>query len=203
MHRTILPLVGALALAGCSSVPYVPLVSERVKQATTIVWAGLDYSQVQMVGTDDFRDPSAIFPGYLDSWNGLFVAELVEPLEKRLGKKIVVDIDGMYAQNKKATPAQVIRKDGDRSEYVDKGHITSEDLAAAVKGYSLKAKEGVGLVYVVERLVKAQHVGCLYIVFFDIGTREILECRRGVYPAGGMGFRNFWFRPIKGPLREF
>ena len=45
----------------------------------TVVWAGLDYSMVRMIGTNDFKVPDAIFPGMLEKWN---TCSLMKELKK-------------------------------------------------------------------------------------------------------------------------
>ena len=62
---------------------------------------------------------------------------------------------------------------------------------------AILAKNGIGLVFIMDRLVKAQQMGCLYVVFFDVSTRKVVLSERIVTAAGGAGFRNFWFKPIK------
>ena len=183
--------------------------------ADSVVWVGLDYSRVQMMGTQvDFANPEGIFPDMLNAWNGLFEEELVAKtgkkmvsrLETRLGKPVVSDCEGMTAVNKKASPAQIVSKTGGK-ELADQSDIADKDIAAAVKAYTLKQTSGVGLVFIVDRLVKApgkksEGWGALYTVFFDIKSREILGSSRGCYKAGGFGFRNYWFRPVKDAVDE-
>ena len=63
-------LIGALlsGLAGGEALP----AQEHSSEGGTLVWCGLDYSLVKMIGTLDFRQPDQIFPGMLLAWNGLF-----------------------------------------------------------------------------------------------------------------------------------
>ena len=48
----------------------------------TLVWAGLDYSQVRMIGPGEFRDQQALFPGMLQAWNDLFLQERIRFVEQ-------------------------------------------------------------------------------------------------------------------------
>jgi len=183
---------------------------DAVAKADSVVWVGLDFSKVQMIGPQtDFKDPATIFPEMLTAWNELFDKEMVAETGKkmisklggRLGKQIVADSEGMAAINKKATVAQVVQKDGGK-ELADQSDITDKDIAAAVKAYTLKQTSGVGLVFIIDRMVKepgkkSAGWGALYTVFFDIQTRAVLGSTRACYKAGGIGFRNYWFRPIK------
>ena len=73
---------------------------------------------------------------------------------------------------------------------------------ALVKAYDVRYKEGLGLVFIMDRLVKAQQTACLYVVFFDIASRKIMYSERRCEKAGGGGFRNYWFGPIKHVVKE-
>jgi hypothetical protein len=167
----------------------------------TLVWCGLDYSMVKMIGTTDFAKPDQIFPGMLVAWNGLFMKEMLPELEK-MAKSVRTDLAAVEASNEKASEKQVLREDGSRDEMVTPTHIKEGDIADLVKSYKLKNTQGLGLVFVVDRLVKAQETGCLYAVFFDVSSRTGLSSQRFCERAGGMGFRNYWFRPIKDTVKK-
>jgi hypothetical protein len=80
--------------------------------------------------------------------------------------------------------------------------LTEDNIASAVRSYSLKADKGLGLVFIMDRLVKAQQTGCLYVVFFDIASRKVVSSERVCADAGGAGFRNYWFKPIKNVVQK-
>ena len=80
---------------------------------------------------------------------------------------------------------------------VDESHLTERDIAEMVSSYKLAQTNGLGLVYVMDRLVKNQDAGCLYVVFFDIESRAVVRSERTCGEAGGGGFRNYWFSPVK------
>lgn len=161
----------------------------------TVIWAGLDYSMVRMFGTEGFTNPDEIFPGMLNAWNSLFLQERWhERLGKALKQQVKVDTGGMSERNKLAKPDQVVARDGD---LVGESHIKDADIAAAVKSYQMENKSGLGLVFIVDRLVKSQQQGALYAVYFDVATREVISSKRLVRKAGGFGVRNYWFRVVK------
>ncbi len=162
----------------------------------TVVWAGLDYSMTRFVDADAFRDPAAIFPGLLDKWNSLYLKERLEPLGKILKKKVEVDIGGVMARNAKATKKQIVEFYREE-DHIRKTHITEDDLKKLVKSLKMEVKEGLGLVFVMDRLVKNQKNAAMYVVFFDIKTREIVAQKRDYKGSGGFGIRNYWFSPIK------
>jgi len=191
----------------------------------TVVWAGLDYSMVRMIGGSnfeyDFKVPDLIFPGMLEKWNQLFLDERVELVANALGKRVSVDIGGVTERNKAATPKQVILTAGPQ-DVIKESHITQQDIAAEVRSYKMEKTNGLGLVFVVDRLVNlspaADRPGiatrsprssgaAVYVVFFDIATRKVISAKRELhFVSTGGNFRNFWFGPIKSTdknLREY
>ncbi len=164
-----------------------------------VVWTGIDYSMVQMYGTGDFNDPAAIFPGYLGKWNMLFVDEKIPALGLRYGTSVSTSLSHISAVNAKATTDQIIRDD---FPSLKESHIDDAQIAAAVKGYELDVDEGFGVVLVADRLVKSAQIGCVFIVEYDIGSREVLSTQRTCEKAAGFGFRNYWFRPFKTALER-
>ncbi|MBL9137327.1 MAG: hypothetical protein JNK85_15750 [Verrucomicrobiales bacterium] len=193
--KVISRVVGILLLLASTAV-FESEAASDTREARPVVWVGIDYSMTRFIGPNDFRDPVAIFPGMLEAWNALFVQERVEKLSERLRHPVIMDLQGLPEVNAKANSKQVIPFGG-VDDVIDKSHITTADLAAAVRDYRLTAKEGVGLVFVVDRLIKPTVNGAVYVVYFDLGSREILSSERRVGKAGGFGFRNYWFGVIK------
>lgn len=166
-----------------------------------LIWCGLDYSHVKMIGSEGFNQPSEIFPGMLVAWNGLFMKEVLPDLEKKF-PSLGSDMGAVGAANDKANVKQIEREDGTREEKVNLSHITDKDIASIVRSYKLKHEKGVGLVFIMDRLVKVQETGCLYVVFFDISSRKVLKSERVTEKAWGIGFRNYWFRPVKSAVKK-
>jgi hypothetical protein len=175
--------------------------AEEASSPDALVWCGLDYSMVKMIGTMDFNQPNQIFPGMLSAWNGLFIKEMLPELQK-MAKSVQTDLAAVQGRNEKATPSQIEREDGSREEKVVPSHIKEADIASAVASYKLQNNQGLGLVFIMDRLVKAQETACLYVVFFDVASRKVIRSERMCSQAGGMGFRNYWFRPIKDAVKK-
>jgi len=164
----------------------------------TVVWAGLDYSMVRMIGPGEFSNPETIFPGMLEAWNNLSLQERIKFVEKQIKKNLITDIGGVTEANKAATSKQIINSPGP-DDTIEKSHITAQDIAKAVKSYKMENKSGLGAVFIVDRLVKQDKKGqgAVYVVYFDVASREVLFTQRKVSNATGFGFRNYWFRVIK------
>ena len=195
MKLTLIPMV-LLSLAGAAVTP-----AAQESSADGLLWCGLDYSMVKMIGTGDFRQPDEIFPNMLEAWNGLFIKEMLPQLEA-LARPLRTDLNAVSTRNAKATPKQIEREDGSSDEKVKPSHITETEIAQAVRSYELKSDKGLGLVFIMDRLVKAQETGCLYVVFFELGSRKVVLSQRICAEAGGIGFRNYWFRPIKTAVKK-
>ena len=195
MKRILIAMV-LLRLAGAGASG-----AQQAAPAETLVWCGLDYSMVRMIGTADFHQPQQIFPGMLTAWNGLFMNEMLPQLQS-MAKSVQTDLKSVTARNDKVSEKQIDREDGSRDEKVKPSHITDSDIAQAVRSYELKADSGLGLVFIMDRLVKAQETGCMYVVFFDIASRKVVRSERVCASAGGIGFRNYWFRPVKTVVKQ-
>ena len=174
---------------------------KEVSPSDTLVWCGLDYGKVKMIGTMDFRQPDKIFPGMLQQWNGLFIKEMYPQIEG-MARSVQTDLQVVDDNNLKASASQIDRVDGSRDEMVKNSHITEGEIADIIRRYQLKREAGLGLVFIMDRLVKAQATACMYVVFFDISTRKVILSQRFCDNAGGGGFRNYWFRPIKETVDE-
>jgi hypothetical protein len=193
--RKLFSLLVIIAVGGCTTpAPKEP--SHPLMASDTVVWAGLDYSKTRFIGPNDFNDPEAIFPGFLESWNSLFLRERIERMKASLGRNVVLDIGSVTERNKTAKADQITQTPGPE-DAVDQTHITAADIAEAVKSYTLKATNGLGLVFIVDRLSKPEVKGAVYVVFFDVASREVVSSDRYVGRAGGFGFRNYWFGVIK------
>jgi len=168
-----------------------------ISSAGSIIWAGIDYSQVKMIGPD-FNEPDAIFPGMLVKWNNLFLKERITRLKSNLDKEIIPDVEGTGSVNKNASAGQITVVPGP-DDVIDKTHITDEIIADQVKKYKMISKSGIALVLIADRFIKVDNkgIGAVYVVYFDVETRKVLKSKREINGAGGFGFRNFWFRVIK------
>ncbi len=71
-------LLGATALTGWAAdkKPKHPALA-----SDTVVWAGLDFTKVKMIGPGQFTEPENIFPGMLTAWNNLFLQERLRTVE--------------------------------------------------------------------------------------------------------------------------
>lgn len=169
-------------------------------QATEVVWTGIDYGEVRMVGTLDFHEPDQIFPGYLAKWNGLFMSEMLEELGKRLKADVSASTSHLNELNKEASPKKNIVRDDSISP--DESFLAPEDVARRVASYQLTAQQGLGLTFIADQLNKPAAKGCYWVTFYDIESRRVLGTSRRCGEARGAGFRNYWFGTAKSVLTD-
>jgi len=192
MRYVVLLLVGLLGSCGGSArVRQVP----QLAGATELVWLGIDYTGVKMVGLEGFNRPDEIFPSLLKNWNGLFVTEMLPDLRERVKKPVRVDVEHMIARNRQATRAQII-------EAATLGeNLRPADVKRMVASYNPVTRSGVGLVLIMDLMLKHEERACLYATFVDLASRTVLDSQRVCHATGGFGFRNYWFSPIKEAVR--
>jgi hypothetical protein len=190
---------------------------QAMRAADGIVWAGLDYSLMKMIGSSNaIKAPDLLFHDMPAKWNDLFLDERIEGVAMSLEKIIHIDIAGVTERNRQLSPSQV-ELNNQAKDIIKESHISLKDIADAVQSIKLNRKEGLGLMFLVDRMVSERKLqatpskihkdappayisraGAAYVVFFDIATREVFSARREAWPVGtGGSFRNFWFGPIK------
>ncbi len=191
--------------------------SQAMRAANSVVWAGLDYSLMKMIGTTNtIRVPDLLFQEMPAKWNDLFLDERIEGVAASLGKRIDIDIAGVTERNRQLSPGQ-LELNNQSVDAIKESHIGGSQIANAVQSLKLSQNNGLGLLFLVDRFVcdkKLQptpgrtsnnapptylsRAGAIYVVFFDIATREVLSSKREIrYIGTGGSFRNFWFGPIK------
>jgi hypothetical protein len=191
--------------------------TRAMKSADSIVWMGLDYSLMRMIGTTNtIKVPDLLLQDMPARWNELFLDERIEGVATSLGRRIDIDIAGVTERNKRLNAAQVLLDKQTKGAAKDT-HITPKDIEGAVQTIKTTRKDGIGLMFIVDRMVseswslpvtgkaiegktltRTAYAAAVYVVFFDVATREVLSAKREVRTIGtGGSFRNFWFGPIK------
>jgi len=199
-----------------------------------LVWCGLDYSMVRMIGNARDFPESEMFPNLTDrrgdraepmtsAWNGLFMKEMYPRLSRDLGAIVQADLRAIESRNARVSPQQIFDDDSspryarnladigtifNPTRFLHRGNknlpsdINEADIAAAIRSYRLQTRTGLGLVFIMDRLVKREETSCMYVVFFDIASRSIVSQERVCADAGGGGIRNHWFGSIKETVKH-
>jgi hypothetical protein len=168
---------------------------QTVKQATEIVYYGIDFTQLTVIGEDVFV-PSDYITRHFLAWNGVVRLEREKYEFDKVFKKANVeyDMDMIDQLNAKRDPSTIIVTEPTR--------ISEDDLVRIVSNYNPSQSEGVGLVIVAENFNKPAEIGTMWLVFFDIKTNTILMAKYMSAKPGGFGMKNFWARTVYNVLQE-
>ncbi len=164
-----------------------PFGDKRVADSETIVWYGLDFSAVKLIGSEGFSDPYDIKNRFFRAWNRLIIDEADKYNIKKTFRKNVLEYETTVVEERNKLPNE--------NELVTENDysIKEEDVKKIVKQYkSEKFKEGIGLVYIIESFNKRASSGHMWVTFFDIASGEVLLTRRYSGDARGFGLRNYW-----------
>lgn len=185
----------------------------------TVVWAGLDYSMLHIIGnTNEIKVPDMIFQDMPQKWNDLFVDERLEGVATSLNRRVLIDLDCVAKRNKQISPnPSMFAPDSENA--IRNTYITLQDITNAISSYKMKQSNGLGLVFIIDSMIyhrsaephlapnsARSNVSNTYVVwgegisvvFFDIATHEIISCKRTVKTVStGGSFRFFWFGPVK------
>ncbi|MCA9493234.1 MAG: hypothetical protein KC621_25055 [Myxococcales bacterium] len=165
-----------------------------------LVWTGIDFGLVRMVGTGDFRDTEQIFPGYLDKWNGLFIEEQMDALAKKAKVETVsASLSHLADLHRAADPETQVLRD-DSFPFTDE--LPREAIIERIQSYELRATEGLALTLIADQLHKPSQLGCFWVVSYDVASREVHAMEHTCEPAHGLGFRNYWFGAIKNVVKH-
>lgn len=173
--------------------------------ATAITWLGLDFTQVRFIGTASQWqetgeiDSDKLREKYFPSWNSLFVNEA----KKYNVAKAVHRSSVAYAAevtdkaNNAATKQEFFSSNPD-----DYQGLEEKKIAALVKRYDFKGRNGVGLMFFVEGMSKAREEASMWVTFVNMDKRTVLLAKRVTGAPQGIGFRNYWARCFLNVLKR-
>ncbi len=169
-----------------------------VVEADRFLWVGIDYTQVQMVGPD-FSDADAIFPGHTDQWNARAASvESLSYLSSSLGAPVKPRV-GHLEEAHAAVDGDALTSGGAGGAHLVSELVLSRAVVAErVASYDLGSESGVGLVFIMESMLKEAETGCMRAVFFDVEEREVLHMARYCEVARGVTFSTHWQTPVEG-----
>ncbi|MDP2307872.1 MAG: hypothetical protein Q8P18_17735 [Pseudomonadota bacterium] len=195
-------------------------VDDRLTPGATVVWAGLDYSRAVMYVPETFADPEArvfwgpggglsdriaryagpgdVWTQLTVDWNAMFLGDLLKRIEKDLVIDLVAELPEPDGQTAPRTAGWF------RPEALgrDAARFTEAEIAAMVHGWKLTSTSGTGFGIVVERIAKVSDEACVWPVFFDVASRDMLSAERLCKAPGGMEFRNYWYNPIINAVQD-
>ena len=158
-----------------------------------IVWLGLDFTQVRLVGDLGTVSRAELIPLF-DDINRLVVSESSKyNFEAALRRdEIPYDIEIATKLNSAIDPGKAIAY----ASSDEQGRLNAETISVLVKQYKIEKPEGIGLIFFMETLDKVREKGTMWVTFFSLPDRNVLFTERITGTAGGISFRNHWSRTV-------
>jgi hypothetical protein len=170
--------------------------------STPLTYLGIDYTKNRLIN-DPGGNASDIKGRLYNSMNDVVVTEMgknynIAGAFSRSGG-VSSDISAITERNDKINAGDIMS-----SNAADFNRLSETDIAGCVKALSLKNKEGVGLVFIMEGMKKEEKksYGAVWVTLIDMKTKKVLMTERMEQEAAGFGFRNFWVSIIKKSLVE-
>lgn len=167
-----------------------------------LTYLGIDYYKNRLIN-DPGGNPSDIKGRLYAAMNEVVVNEMPKNYDIagafNRGSFVNSDIAAVTARNEK-----VDAKDISSANDADFSRLTEADISAEIKALSIKDKDGIGLVFVMEGMKKEEKksYGSVWVVLVDMKSKKVLMTERMEQEAAGFGFRNFWVSIIKKSLVE-
>jgi hypothetical protein len=161
---------------------------KKISDIKSVVWLGVDFTAAKFTLVTE--SPAVIVSQYLKSINTLIITEQAKfDFVKFMSiPEVTNNIDLANEFNAKIDPSKLVITN-DYSFEMDK-------VKEVIKKYDVKDKSGTGLIFVAENLNKVTKSASYYVCFFDLKTKEIIECQKKTGQVNGVGFRNYWASSI-------
>jgi hypothetical protein len=164
-----------------------------------IVWLGLDFTQVKLVGELGTVNKNELIPLF-DDMNRLIISESTKyNFEAALRRdNIPYDLEVVTKLNSVLDPGKAIAY----ASSDEGGRLNEETISVLVKQYKIEKPEGIGLVFFMETFDKVRERGTMWVTFFSLPDRNVLLTERMSGIAGGITFRNHWVRTVYDVINE-
>jgi hypothetical protein len=157
---------------------------QKVSDIKKVIWLGVDFTAAKFTLVTE--DPAVIVNQYLKAINVLIISEREKFNIRSLFKvdEVSNNIELVIAFNQQIDPSALV--------IYDDYKLDMDQVKDVIKKYDVEDKSGVGLIFVAENLNKVSQTGSYYVCFFDLSTKEIIDCKRMTGAVSGIGFRNYW-----------
>ncbi len=164
--------------------------NKRIFDADEVVWFGIDFSKVQLIGSEGFTNPQDIKERFFKSWNKL--------INHESDKYNFQETYGFTTVHRDTATADARNKLPDYEKLVSESkrqELSKKDAIEICKAYKSEVHQaGLGLVYIVDDFNKKTKSAEIWVVFFDLATHDIVMAKEYETEAGGFGLRNYWAR---------
>ncbi|CAN5561447.1 hypothetical protein BH10BAC1_BH10BAC1_21490 [soil metagenome] len=157
-----------------------------------MVWYGLDFTQSKFIGQPTingkfYKSPDFVVKNYFKEWNMIPLKEgekydIKESFEKEY---LYYDIDTVLARNQRFSSDSLIAFSNSYS-------LNTFTFPDVIKSYGGNAKEGIGVVYLVESFNTIDKVATFYCVVFDVASKKILMQEKITGKPQGGSVKTYW-----------
>lgn len=150
---------------------------------------GLDFTHTKCVGLGEFPGGAEMVNYYYPTWNQMFSEGRKNiPIGAPYKKKRVEYDTAVYEMNRMIPTGEIIQ--------AQNFNLKKSQIEGFIEKYSSSEKAGLGLVYLVEALNATDEYASIWIVFFDIGSGEVLISEPCRAEGKGRKFEDLWTSAI-------
>lgn len=159
-----------------------------------ITFYGIDFTKALLIGDATAKTDEIVARQYANI-NDLMINESkkydIAGAFKRI--EIPANLEIVKSRNEKINPNAILS-----ANTTDYNHLTEADIVTLIKGFKPQSKEGLGLLFVVDAMSKAQSRISAWAVLFDNKSKKIILNERHEGKVGmAFGFRNYWAAGLK------
>lgn len=170
---------------------------EFFNNGTPITYLGVDFTQARVIG-EAVTDANDIRDRFFSSINNVIVGEPKKyDLAAAFRAQVTSDVDAVKKRNAAINTETI--KSGNTADF---NRLKPADIDKLVKGFDFGGKKGIGLLFVMDGMSKAEAAANVYVTLVDMSSKKVLLTDKVKGKAGGFGFRNYWVRPIYEVLKD-
>ncbi len=166
-------------------------------KTNTLIWYGLDFSKIKLIGHKGFKDPADIVSNIFPTMNSNVLEGFHVGGAGAADHKIQYDLSNSFPDHRITYDMKTVternRNISLEGLVIDADYrLSQSDISGAIADYESKNSKGIGVVMLMESFNKLEGEGYMHIVFFDIASRKVLLTERFKGRASGYGFINYW-----------
>ncbi len=171
---------------------------EELKNAESITWFGVDFSESRFIGQHDFKSPWELKEKLIPAWNQIILHEPEKYNLKTYFKisKIEMELGDAYDRNSKIDENSIILGMEGFDYELNEGKIQ-----AIISEYKTEYM-GYGLVFIVESFNKLSQRGTVWVTYFHIPSKKVILTKKMSAEPMGFGIKNYWARVFYRIMQE-
>lgn len=167
-----------------------------------MVWYGLDFTHSKFIGQpaikgNFYKEPSYVVKNFFRDWNMIPLKEGEKYDIKRAFEKeyIYYDLDTILTRNQKYNSDSLIA-------FSNVYTLNPAMIPDMIKSYGGIAKEGIGVVYIVESFNSIDELGTFYCVVFDVASKKIFMQEKITGRPQGGSVKTYWAGAFREALEK-